>query len=710
MTTAAPNATASISPSNTTSPLITIPTPPGYLSYLSSCSLDYWSWNTASISSSYSSYLESRKTSSWDDTPQTITEFPWYSKNLGPPCCTSVWSRYSGQSNAWDGWSSRAYSSALDAGVVSYSYSTSTWSHWAWDDEWYQCNFARTITGEPWTWVDGGKHISTSLLDECPGTSTSTYTSEDTFTQTLWPSMYASFATPSACYTTQCSNCHIRDGGHIQVLYWPVSLGSSGSSTWTISPTTTGIVTAKYGDTVLTSPTVYISFSTLYAGYGFEVAEGSMPIVDGVYSNIFNPCTSSHVGKTYSDVIIPIPTNQGLSTIHFIANTISESTIVTRVVAPFNYANLPPNPVPMSVWLRQCGTNVWGSSSPNQVEDCAVIVDEAYGPRLQQPLAVRDFDPAWENCTFNEDDWFTSWDPPVPLQGQPELTVPTITAADLYQPHTTPATPASYRHSVYEPTKASTDLQMPEPTGPGGYGGGSYGGGYGSGLESVDPGSKDNAGSGGSHGGGGKGQDTGSSGTKSGANPGSSNNGDPQGSKGGGTGGHVPVGAGFLDPARPPLQPAATFTIDRVVYTAHPSSPIIFPSATLLPGGRAMVNGHIVSVSNNGIAVNGTFISFTIPAAPAPTNPPYNTPTVTTINGIPFTKKPDGSNEWIGGGTTIEEGDSITINGEVIKMNELIGSETSTSSSNTNGAGKLEYALGRIWWIGMGIIALAIWI
>lgn len=126
-----------------------------------------------------------------------------------------------------------------------------------------------------------------------------------------------------------CGRCAVT-GGTVQLLYWPVT--TSGLPVSGTKP-----ATAVFSNTTLTSPTLYVSYKSLYASDGCQ-----------------------GMGSTIYSTIVPIPTSYVLST-EWATTPISWSTqggiVPLTMTAPFNVTDLN-EPVPYSIYSRQRTSNV----------------------------------------------------------------------------------------------------------------------------------------------------------------------------------------------------------------------------------------------------------------------------------------------------------------------------------------------------------------
>ena len=126
--------------------------------------------------------------------------------------------------------------------------------------------------------------------------------------------------------TLGCAGCAIT-GGSVRLLYWPATQTSLSNffSTSTISDTTdvAGPIVASVFGTKLTSPTVYISFASIYAS---------------------DSCSA--IGTTHGATIIAVPTSSSLSSLYITSPDLSPHT------AFFNFTDLN-EPIPESIYTRQ---------------------------------------------------------------------------------------------------------------------------------------------------------------------------------------------------------------------------------------------------------------------------------------------------------------------------------------------------------------------
>ncbi|KAI9713984.1 MAG: hypothetical protein M1820_000714 [Bogoriella megaspora] len=200
-----------------------------------------------------------------------------------------------------------------------------------------------------------------------------------------------------------CARCAIT-GGRVRLLYWPVPQTSASNVTGSAVTTfeavnPTELVTVPFSGTTLTSPTVYISYKSLYAS---------------------DSCSA--VGANHSATIIALPEPTLLSSFYFTWNDGGQ----IAQTSSFDYADLN-SPIPSNVFTKQPACYWTG---------CPTTVT-AYEPILVVPLSIiRSIDPAWSTCSA---DILGLYDPPYTLHGAE--TVATPIASDPW-PSITAASPA----------------------------------------------------------------------------------------------------------------------------------------------------------------------------------------------------------------------------------------------------------------------------
>lgn len=174
--------------------------------------------------------------------------------------------------------------------------------------------------------------------------------------------------------TVGCQSCQIQ-GGTVQLIYWPPA-----SSTWV-----NGFYTALIGNrtakstivtlgTTLTSPTVYVSFDSLYAR---------------------DSC--SPFGKTYFNEIVAITHT---ATLKSIAGWNYRDSLGSTY--SFNFTDLYVSPVPESIYQQQprCASS-WYHQAKNENPNLSAWTCPRlfpYEPILAIPDEVRHIDPGWVDC------------------------------------------------------------------------------------------------------------------------------------------------------------------------------------------------------------------------------------------------------------------------------------------------------------------------
>ncbi|EME77592.1 uncharacterized protein MYCFIDRAFT_179110 [Pseudocercospora fijiensis CIRAD86] len=242
-----------------------------------------------------------------------------------------------------------------------------------------------TVTGEYCS-----KEISRFLLSNSLARISRTFagwtvtTLSDNSTATVWPPD-RSFA--PGC-TMGCQQCRIT-GSSVELFWWPPQTAADDGLP----------VTAVGFGTTFTSPTVYISFDTLFAS---------------------DSC--SGVGKTYSSTILAIPNSRDISSLWgmSLVNGLQST-------AAFNYTDLlHTDPVPTSIFNRQprCVSSWWWQSTiagPIDEYDCAR--DYPWRPILALPREVQAIDPEWANCVGGIEGVY---DPPIALTSAQSAFKPTL--------------------------------------------------------------------------------------------------------------------------------------------------------------------------------------------------------------------------------------------------------------------------------------------
>lgn len=246
------------------------------------------------------------------------------------------------------------------------------------------------------------------------------------FTGWTWPATQA-FA--PGC-TLDCGRCAVT-GGTIQLLYFPPGL-TPHAATEPVVATTLG--------TVLTSPTYYISFESLYAS---DACKG--------------------VGSTLTSMILPIPTSEPLSTLF--ATTMPCDAhrennawlgLIDIGTASLNVTDLMHDSVPYSIYTSQpyCASQI--AASGCNPDSCPTTLP--YRPLIVlSSQLLNTLNPAWATCSL---DLRGLYDPPRALQPAGAVVKPTAPGAVA----TTPATPASGLASVTPAPTAQPEHEDPSPS------------------------------------------------------------------------------------------------------------------------------------------------------------------------------------------------------------------------------------------------------
>lgn len=233
-------------------------------------------------------------------------------------------------------------------------------------------------------------------------------------------------------------------GGTVRLLYWPETATSMTDGSLT-TPTGSAIFVTK--GITLTSPTVYVSYSRLYA---------------------FNAC--SGIGSTHNATIVPIPTDGTLSSIWAVPmQTAYDATDLSMGTASFNFTDLT-EPVPMSIYSSQswCAQYVntpydqqgWGKEKRafSETTSWSCPSTRLYAPIIMVPSAVLEsIEPMWSECV---EAYGGVFDPPHALTATSVMAMPTTKVTQQETPVTTSAMPAS---SV-QPTTPSPTVATSSPT------------------------------------------------------------------------------------------------------------------------------------------------------------------------------------------------------------------------------------------------------
>ncbi|KAI7647119.1 hypothetical protein KC318_g18857, partial [Hortaea werneckii] len=260
-------------------------------------------------------------------------------------------------------------------------------------------------------------------------------------TSYYWPTS-ATLGVPSC--TLGCGRCAVT-GGSVRLIYWPPATITNNISAPSTAPISAPVTAVTLG-TTFTSPTIYISYSNVYAA---------------------NACND--IGSTITDTIAPIPTDRQLSSVYggtLPCDAHMRYTQAWTATAPFTIEDLYQQPVPYSIYSSQpwCATYLrdrgCGGTCPTT---------RPYEPILVVPEQIlQDIQLEWSSCYG---DIRGAYDPPIALQ--PATTVlgpqePGITSQDSYTIYPSPV--ALHSHSTIagpdipiDPHQADTQTATPAP-------------------------------------------------------------------------------------------------------------------------------------------------------------------------------------------------------------------------------------------------------
>ena len=198
-----------------------------------------------------------------------------------------------------------------------------------------------------------------------------------------------------------CDHCTIHVPA-VKVVYFPVTMsGDLCGNRTTVTPSTPVPTTIEAFGREFTTGSVYISYPGAYAlNYG------------GV-----------QCGARHDSGYLTLPSSSLSSFRISIASGHGQTSQY-----PFNFGDLPPNPVPADAW--------WGANGQ------ATITDANYRPALAAASYFRALDPAWSNCAIQE---FGVQDPPYALTQEAVAAAPNVIGAEpTAEPQSiVSATPAS---------------------------------------------------------------------------------------------------------------------------------------------------------------------------------------------------------------------------------------------------------------------------
>ncbi|KAK5137772.1 hypothetical protein LTR08_007344 [Meristemomyces frigidus] len=203
-------------------------------------------------------------------------------------------------------------------------------------------------------------------------------------------------------------------GGTVQLLYWPVSkttaslILTASRNVTAYTANITALTTPRSSDmaiyqgTTLHSPSVYISFATIYAEDNCNQTVGAQH-------------TGSIIGLHPTDLSSALGNYHALITLE----TASSTTVLSMYPASFDLADLnwPYNPYGWEEQLR-CRDYI--------AMTCPVIVSGEYRPIIVVPSAIRSLDRAWATCAL---DWQGLYDPPTALTAVSAEATPTVPLA-----------------------------------------------------------------------------------------------------------------------------------------------------------------------------------------------------------------------------------------------------------------------------------------
>lgn len=245
---------------------------------------------------------------------------------------------------------------------------------------------------------------------------------------------------------TNLNSCAVT-GNTVQLLYWPEATQSEAradhdapltvrpyrlSRTCTVLPSYNNIRQISTLGTVLTSPTYYVSYRSVFASDG-----------------------CSGVGPTLYNIIVPIPGGKQLSsvfggTLPCVAHVQNAFTQEFTATASFNVRDLV-EPVPFSIYSSQpwCATYQFEHGCN---EDCPTT--EAYKPIIVVPeVVLQNMDLAWASCYG---DIRGVYDPPIALTQVASVKGPQLTASVPTMSEAIGATPASLPPHPAAETSAAT--------------------------------------------------------------------------------------------------------------------------------------------------------------------------------------------------------------------------------------------------------------
>jgi hypothetical protein len=226
----------------------------------------------------------------------------------------------------------------------------------------------------------------------------------------------------------------------VELLYWAEMATNNAWQSATASDGNASIVTAKYKNYTLTSPTVYIEFQTAYAT---------------------NVCGQT-VGHARPGALLPVDPKSLRSlqaqNDYFVETLAGGSATSFYQTASFNFLDLHGFPAPSAYFAQ-----------PSCLLDgCTIVRSDDYRPVLMLPSQIRNMDPAWKTCGL---DFRGAWDPPIALHPADSVD-PVITSSE--PTHTMPASPQStadapalqteHSQTYYLVSSAVSSLHSPSST------------------------------------------------------------------------------------------------------------------------------------------------------------------------------------------------------------------------------------------------------
>jgi hypothetical protein len=204
-----------------------------------------------------------------------------------------------------------------------------------------------------------------------------------------------------------CGRCSV-EGGTVQLLYWPPTTATAGAN---VTLTSEKPFVVETLGTTLTSPTLYVSYHSLYATNG----------------------CGHQVGTPMYDQIIAIPTASTLSSVW--AYPLGGAVIfyngpgVITSTASLNITDLH-EPVPMSIYSSQpfCASYAQANAEHFEVNSWDCPRDSPYKPVIKLPHdLLQGLDPAWAECA---EAYGGVYDPPIALRPADAIAVPTRPAGN----------------------------------------------------------------------------------------------------------------------------------------------------------------------------------------------------------------------------------------------------------------------------------------